>query len=83
MIDADLAQFFHRHPFARFKQIYLQAHFDLLGQGAFGEDGLDLGHHRAGHHATLRTNGVHFLTYPGHHREILREILGQYSGDPA
>lgn len=83
MIDADFAQFFRRNPFARLKQIYLQAHFDLLGQGAFGEDGLDLGHHRAGHHATFRTDGVHFLTYPGHDREILRKVLGHYSGDPA
>lgn len=65
----------------RFEQIYLQADFDLLGEGALREDGLHLRHHARRHHATLGADGMHLLPYARHDREVLRELGGEDARD--
>ena len=73
VIDGD---FFPRSRVVRsqFGQIYLQSHFDLLGECTRREDGLYLGHDRGRDHTTVGTNGVDFLTDAGHDSKVLREI---------
>ncbi len=80
VIDGDL---FPRSRVVRsqFGQIYLQSHFDLLGECARREDGLHLGHDRRRYHTTVGTNGVDFLADSGHDSKVLREIRRQNAGD--
>lgn len=76
MIDADLFQLIRCNALAWLEQIYLKADFDLLGQRSLREDSLDLGHHGAGHHATLRSDCVDLLTDTRDDREVLRKVVG-------
>lgn len=58
VIDANL---FHgsRVVFARLEEVYLEAHFDLLGEGTLREDSLHLRHHSRRHHPTLWSNSMY------------------------
>lgn len=81
MIDTDLSQFLGCNTLAWLKEIYLKSDFDLLGEGALGEHGLHLRHHRARHHSSLRPNRVHFLADARHYRKVLREVVGDKPTD--
>ena len=83
VIDSDLFQQVGVNSLPWPEHVYLQAHFDLLGQRPLGEDGLDLGHHAGVDDAALRADGVNLLSDPGDDGEILREVRGEYPGDPA
>ena len=82
VIDSDLFQQVRADSLPRAEHVYLKSHFDLLGERPLGEDSLDLGHHRGVDHASLWANGVHLLSDPGDDGEVLREIRGEYPGDP-
>ena len=64
------------------EHVYLEANFDLLGEGALREDSLDLGHHGRVDHTSLGPDGVHLLSDPRDYGEVLREVGRQDSGDP-
>lgn len=83
MIDTDLAQLFRRNTLAWFEQIYLQTDFDLLGEGTLRENCLHLRHHGAGHHAALRSDGVHLLADARDDRKVLREVVRHEATDSA
>lgn len=60
---------------------YLESHFDLLGEGAFREDGLHLRHHSGAQHAALGADVVGFLADAGDDGKVLGEVRGQDAGD--
>lgn len=61
--------------------VYLESDFDLLGEGAFREDGLHLGNDRGADHAPFGTDGVHLLPDARDDGKVLGEIGGQDAGD--
>ena len=82
VIDSDLFQQVGVNSLPWPEHVYLQAHFDLLGQRPLGEDGLDLGHHAGVDDAALGADGVHLLPDPGDDGKVLREVGRQDSRDP-
>ena len=82
VIDSDLFQQTGVNSLPWPEHVYLQAHFDLLGQRSLGEDSLDLGHHGGVHHPALWSNGVNLLSDARDDGEILGEICGEDPGDP-
>lgn len=82
MIDSNLFEIIFGLSLPRPEHVYLEPDFDLLGEGALGEHGLDLGHHGAVDHAALGADGVDLLPDPGDDGEILREVRGQDPRDP-
>ena len=83
VIDSDLFQQVGVNSLPWSEHVYLQANFDLLGERPLGEDGLDLGHHGGVDDATLGADGVNLLSDARDDGEVLREIRGEYPGDPA
>lgn len=81
MIDTDLLQFLRCNALAWLEQIYLQAHFNLLGECALRKDRLHLRHNRAGHHAAFRSDGVDLLPDARHDRKVLRKIVRDETTD--
>ena len=77
MIDSNLFEIIFGLSLPRPEHVYLEPNFDLLGEGALGEHGLDLRHHGAVDHAALGAYGVHLLPDPGDDSEVLREVCGQ------
>ena len=78
MIDCDLfKEPVGKGGFPRSEHVYLETDFDLLGEGALGEHGLDLRHYGAVDHTALGPDGVHLLPDPGDDGEVLREVRGQ------
>ena len=83
MIDCDLfKEPVGKGGFPRSEHVYLQPHFDLLGEGALREDGLDLRHHRRVDDPSLGSDGVHLLSDPRDDGEVLREVRRQDARDP-
>ena len=83
MIDCDLfKEPVGKGGFPRSEHVYLEANFDLLGEGALREDGLHLRHHRGVDDAALGADGVHLLPDPGDDGKVLREVGRQDSRDP-
>lgn len=52
VVDSDLFKVHVLDAFARLEEVYLEADFDLLGEGSLREHRLHLGDHGAGDHAT-------------------------------
>ena len=77
MIDSNLFKIILGLSLPRPEHVYLESHFDLLGECALGEDSLHLRHHAGVDHAALRPDGVHFLPDPRDDGEVLREVRGQ------
>ena len=82
MIDSDLFQEVGVNSLPWSEHVYLEANFDLLGEGALREDGLHLRHHRGVDDAALGADGVHLLPDPGDDGKVLREVGRQDSRDP-
>lgn len=55
VIDGDLFKVFVLDALARLEEVYLEADFDLLGEGSLREHRLYLRDDRAGHHSTCKT----------------------------
>lgn len=81
MVYADLFQLVRCDTLAWLEQIYLKAHFDLLGKRSLRKDCLHLGHNGAGHHAALRSDGVHLLADARHNCKVLRKVVGDESAN--
>ena len=77
MIDSNLFKIIFGLSLSRPEHVYLEPDFDLLGEGALGEHGLDLRHYGAVDHTALGPDGVHLLPDPGDDGEVLREVRGQ------
>ena len=77
MIDSNLFKIIFGLSLSRPEHVYLEPDFDLLGEGALREYGLDLRHHGAVDHAALGPDGVNLLPDPGDDGEVLREVRGQ------
>lgn len=81
VVHTYLAHFIGSNSLAWLKEIYLESHFNLLGEGALGEDRLHLWHDRARDHAPFRSDSVYLLANSRHHRKVLREIVGHEAAD--
>ena len=79
MIDSNLFKIIFGLSLSRPEHVYLEPDFDLLGEGALGEHGLDLRHHGAVDHAALGPDGVHLLPDATDDGEVLREVGRQNS----
>ena len=63
-----------QRPLPRPEHIYLEPHFDLLGEGPLGEHGLDLRHDGRVDDAPLGPDGVHLLADARDDGEVLGKV---------